>query len=107
MNLPRRLLFMKYLRGCLIVAKFIIFSCGMQTLFETCHQHFYRFASKAFDFIKIIFAKIHLALRCFCEIKIPIKFAINGKYTYHIYLKYNMQNFVSIFDQKLRVRDIH
>ena len=56
---------MKYIRGHLIIAKYITFNRGIRLLFETYHQHFYRFVDLALDFIKIIFAKMQLAFELF------------------------------------------
>ena len=58
---------MKYQRGRLIIAKYITFKCTIRSLFETYRQHFYRFANLAFDFIKILFAKIQLAFELFLQ----------------------------------------
>ena len=58
---------MKYLRGRLIKAKYITFKRGIRSLFETYRQHFYRFANLAFDFSKILFAKIQLAFELFLQ----------------------------------------
>ena len=49
---------MNYLRGRLIIAKYIIFNRGIRLSFETYRQHFYRFANLAFDCIVVILAKI-------------------------------------------------
>ena len=66
----------------------ITFNRGIQSLFETYRQHFYRFANLALNFIKVFFAKIQIALSCFCKAEIPMKFTINGKYyTYVIITK--------------------
>ena len=56
---------MKYLRGHLIIVKYITFNCGIRSLFESYRQDFYRFANLALDFIKIILAKIQLAFELF------------------------------------------
>ena len=61
------LLFMKYLRGRLIIAKYITFKHGIPSLLKTYRQHFYRFANLAFNFIKILFAKILLAFELFLQ----------------------------------------
>ena len=58
---------MKYQRGRLIIAKYITFKRAIRSLFETYRQHFYRFANLAFDFIKILFAKIQLAFELFLQ----------------------------------------
>ena len=60
---------MKYLCGRLIIAKYITFNRGIRYSFETYQKHFYRFANLAFDFIKIIFAKIQLAFELFLQNK--------------------------------------
>ena len=45
---------MKYLRGRLVIAKYITLNRGIRSLFETYRQYFYRFANLAIKFIKII-----------------------------------------------------
>ena len=60
---------MKYLRGRLIIAKYITFKRAIRLLFETYRQHFYRFANLAFDFVKICFTTIHLASELFLQNK--------------------------------------
>ena len=67
---------MKYQRGRLIIAKYIqrgrliqTFKRAIWSLFETHRQHFYGFANLAFDFIKILFAKIQLAFELFLQNK--------------------------------------
>ena len=60
---------MNYLRGCLVIAKYIIFNRGIRLSFETYRQHFYRFADLAFDCIMIISAKLRLAFELFLQIK--------------------------------------
>ena len=56
---------MKYLRGRLMVAKYIAFHRDVQSSFQTYRQHFYSFANLAFDFITIIIATIQLAIELF------------------------------------------
>ena len=58
---------MNYLRGRLIIAKYIIFDRGIWLSFETYRQHFYRFANLAFDCIMVILAKIQLAFELFLQ----------------------------------------
>ena len=58
---------MKHQRGRLIIAKYIIFKRAIRSLFETYRQHFYKFANLAFDFIKILFAKIQLTYDLFLQ----------------------------------------
>ena len=58
---------MKYLRGCLIIAKYNILDRDIWSSFETYRQHFYRFANLAIDFIKIIFTKTQLAFGLFLQ----------------------------------------
>ena len=58
---------MKYLRGRLIIAKYIIFNRGLRSSFVSFRQHFCRFANLAFDFITIVFAKIQLAFELFLQ----------------------------------------
>ena len=70
---------MKYLRGNLIIAKYITFNRGIRSSFETYRQHFYRFANLAFDFIEMSFATMQVAFELFLLHEIPIKFAINEK----------------------------
>ena len=78
---------MKYLRGRLIIAKYITFNRGIRSSFETNRQQFYRFANLAINFIETSFAKMQLAFELFLQCVIPTKFAINKKY--YIYLRYN------------------
>ena len=58
---------MQYQRGRLIIAKYITFKRAIRSLFETYCQHFYRFANLAFDFFKILFAKVQLAFELFLQ----------------------------------------
>ena len=58
---------MDYLRGRLIIAKYIIFNRGIRFSFETYRQHFYRFANLAFDCIMVILAKVQLAFELFLQ----------------------------------------
>ena len=72
---------MKYLRGRLIKAKYIIFNRGIRSSFETYRHHFYRFDNLAFDFIETIFAKIQLAFESFLQNRdFYVQLAINEKY---------------------------
>ena len=58
---------MKYPLGRLIIAKYITFNRGIRSSFKIYPHLFYRFANFAFDFIKIIFAKIQLAFELFLQ----------------------------------------
>ena len=60
---------MKYLRGGLIIVKYITFNRHIRSFFETYRQHFYRFANLALDSIKIISTKTQLALELFRQNK--------------------------------------
>ena len=67
--LTTELLYIKYLRGCLIIAKYIILNRGIRSSFESYRQHFYTFAKLAFDLIRISFVKRQFALKLFLQNK--------------------------------------
>ena len=79
---------MKYLRDHLMIAKYITFNRSIRSSFETFRSHFCGFANLVFDFINILFAKMHLTFELFLQnmqlTKIPMKYATNGKYCTYV-----------------------
>ena len=71
---------MKYLRGRLIIAKYITFNRGIRSSFETYRQHFTDSLTGLWILSRLFSRKYNSLLSCFCKIEIAVKFAINGKY---------------------------
>ena len=72
---------MNYLRGRLIIAKYIIFNRGIRLLFETIIASIFTDSLTWLSIVSWLFKrKYNSLLTCFCKIEIPIKFAINGIY---------------------------
>ena len=75
---------MKYLGDCLVipVAKYITLDRGILSLFKIIASIFTHLLTWLSILSRLCYRKYNSLLSCFCKIEIPMKFAINKKYTF-------------------------